>query len=220
MHLLDNPMYNALLTEHAAFALGTGLARRFPAEIAPFAGLAAGGELDLLDLYAPGETAILLGNQPASFDGWEVQKEFDVLQLVHATSPSTSEPSGVRLLSDQDVTAMLALTAIAYPSYFRARTPRLGEYCGVFDGPSLIAMAGIRMRLSGFEEISAICTHPDHRGRGLGAAVTRFMVNEIRRRGHTPFLHTESDNPAQQMYRKLGFEVRTSLPVKVLARSR
>ena len=157
MHLLDNPMYNALLTEHAPFAIGTGLARRFPAEIAPFGGLIQGGEPDLLDLYAPGETAILLGDQPASFDGWGVQKEFDVLQFVSRSSLRESEPTDVKLLSDQDVPAMLALTAIAYPSYFRAGTPRLGDYCGIYDGPNLVAMAGVRMRLPGFEEISAIC---------------------------------------------------------------
>ena len=50
--------------------------------------------------------------------------------------------------------------------------------------------------------------------------MTRFIITRILERGHTPFLHTESDNPAQQMYRKLGFEVRTSLPVKLLARGR
>ncbi|MFZ4508450.1 MAG: GNAT family N-acetyltransferase [Fimbriimonas sp.] len=219
---LDNPIYNALLTEHAVFSMGTGLARRFPAEIAPFGGLDAGGELDLLNLFALGEQAILVGGQPERLDGWEVVKGFEVIQFVHASPSSVPlrEPGRepVQLLSEDDLAAMLTLTSLAYPSYFRAGTARLGDYCGIYEGPELIAMAGVRMRRPGFEEISAICTHPDHRGRGLGSAVTRFMIDRIVSRVNTPFLHTESDNPAQLMYRKLGFEDRTLLPVQVLRR--
>ncbi len=219
MHILDNPMYNALLTEHASFAVGSGLARRFPAEVAPFGGLESGGEEELRQLFAEGEQAVFVGKCPSELTGWEFVKQFDVLQLIHTKYTSVSGLSSIQMMAEKDVSAMLQLTAMVYPSYFRPGTAQLGGYCGIYSDTELISMAGIRMKLPGYEEISAICTHLDHRGKGLGAAVTRFMIERIKARGNTPFLHTESDNPAQEMYKKLGFEIRATLPVKVLRRT-
>ncbi len=218
-HTLDNPMYNALLTEHASIAVGTGHARRFPSRVAPFGGLAPGGEADLLPLFQLGEQAVFVGESPVGPGGWTIIKMFNVIQMTMGATQSVSELSSIRLLTVSDVPAMLKLTSLVYPSYFRAETARLGEYCGIFEGEELIAMAGIRMKLPGYEEVSAICTHLDHRGKGLGSAVTQFMVQRIIQRGNTPFLHTESDNPAQQMYKKLGFEPRALLPVNVMERT-
>lgn len=212
-------MYNALLTGHASVAAGKRLARRFPSQVAPFGGLAPGGEADLLPLFEPGEQAVLVGESPVDQGGWRVIKTFDVIQMTMGATQSVSESPSIQLLTTSDVPAMLKLTSLVYPSYFRAETARLGEYCGIFEGEDLIAMAGIRMKLPGYEEVSAICTHLDHRGKGLGQKVTNFMLQRIISRGNTPFLHTESDNPAQQMYKKLGFEPRALLPVKVLVRT-
>lgn len=219
MHLLDNPMYSALQTEHASFASGSGLALRFPAEVAPFGGIAPGGEKDALTLFEPGERAVFVGLSPEDLTGWEVLKEFHVIQMQHTFFDSVSESVSVRLLSEDDTPAMLKLTSLVYPSYFRPETARLGEYCGIYSDTELIAMTGIRMKVPGYEEVSAICTHFDYRGKGLGKIVTNFMIQRILSRGNTPFLHTESDNPAQQMYRKLGFEDRAMLPVCVLKRA-
>jgi ribosomal protein S18 acetylase RimI-like enzyme len=218
-HILDNPMYNALLTEHAAVALGTGLARRFPSQVAPFGGLAPGGEADVLPLFEPGEPSVFVGESPSDLAGWQIIKRFEVLQMTLETTPSVSKLTSIRLLTMTDVPSMLKLTSLVYPSYFRAETARLGEYCGIYEGEELIAMAGIRMKLPGYEEVSAICTHLDHRGKGLGSAVTQFMIQRIIQRGNNPFLHTESDNPAQEMYKKLGFRPRAILPVNILERT-
>jgi ribosomal protein S18 acetylase RimI-like enzyme len=217
-HTLDNPMYNALLTEHAPVAIGGGRARRFPAQIAPFGGLELGGEADLLSLFQVGERAVFVGSFPLDQAGWQLVKEFEVIQMTLEDSRSVSELSDIQLLIESDVPAMLKLTSLVYPSYFRPETVKLGEYCGIYAGEELIAMSGIRMKLPGYEEVSAICTHLDHRGRGLGSMVTKFMTQRIIQRGNTPFLHTESDNPAQAMYQKLGFKPRAHLPVKVIER--
>lgn len=70
-------------------------------------------------------------------------------------------------------------------------------------------MAGERLRTDDFIEISAVCTHPDFRGRGLGAALLCAVGARIVRDGATPFLHTYAENAdAIALYRKLGFEVR------------
>lgn len=219
MHPLDNPMYEALRTEHSQYAVTSGSAKRFPADIAPFGGLPPGGDQDLRELYHPEETAVILGVGPESMQGWEVLKTFEVIQMTHCADSSYSKYNEAQLLSYSAVSDMLKLTSLVYPSYFRKETASLGEYCGIYSENELIAMAGIRMKIPGFEEISAICTHLDHRGKGLGSAVTSFMIERIRARGNTPFLHTESDNPAQQMYRNVGFEPRAVLPVWVLRRT-
>ena len=81
-------------------------------------------------------------------------------------------PVAIRPLTLDDEPQMAALVALTEPGPWRPRTIELGDYFGVFDGDRLVAMAGERQRLPGFTEVSAVCTHPDARRRGLGAAVT------------------------------------------------
>jgi len=114
---------------------------------------------------------------------------------------------------------VLDLTALVYPHYFREETAKLGDYFGIFDGETLCSMAGIRFAMNGYQEISAICTHPDYRGRGYAARLTHHLIHKITNEGDTPFLHTESDNPAKAMYEKLGFELHQELPFKVFERT-
>ena len=90
---------------------------------------------------------------------------------------------------------LLALALLTKPGPFGPRTIELGEYFGYFDdGDRLIAMAGERMAAAGLHEISGVCTHPEHQGRGLAR---RLMLKLIRRqllRGETPFLHVMRAN--------------------------
>ena len=60
-------------------------------------------------------------------------------------------------------------------------------------------MAGERLRPDGFTEISAVCTHPDFQGKGLGKTLTAIKVNEILNRGETAFLHVVLDNPPSDL---------------------
>jgi predicted GNAT family acetyltransferase len=70
-------------------------------------------------------------------------------------------------------------------------------------------MAGERFRLPGYVEISAVCTHPDARGKGLAAALTLDVAHAIRATGSEAFLHVlDSNEHAVRLYQKLGFEVR------------
>jgi ribosomal protein S18 acetylase RimI-like enzyme len=105
------------------------------------------------------------------------------------------------------------------PGPFAQRTIVLGSYVGIRSGDQLVAMAGERMRFDGFTEISAVCTHPDHRGRGHAVLLVSALMRSILARGETPFLHIFSDNTsAAALYRKLGFTYRRSLTVTVLKR--
>ena len=218
---LSNPIWSSLSTRHAHLARVHGRAMRYPEEIAPFAAMdapSAEAEQDLLDLVSIGETVCLLNILPASLDGWEIRKEFDAYQYVWEGEMPSPDPMAM-LLGPEDLGAMLDLTALVYPAYFRKGTAELGDYYGFFEGEQLCAMAGIRMAMTGFQEIGAICTHPDHRGRGLASRLTNHLIHLICTQSDTPFLHTEHDNKAaQSIYEKLGFRRRGILALRLLQR--
>jgi predicted GNAT family acetyltransferase len=114
-----------------------------------------------------------------------------------------------RPLGPGDVGEMLALVELTRPGPFAVRTVELGGFVGVFDGDRLVAMAGQRLAPPGFREVSAVCTHPDFRGRGLAAGLTTLVAQRILDRGERPFLHHAADNdPARRVYEALGFEFR------------
>ena len=81
-------------------------------------------------------------------------------------------------------------------------------------------MAGERMKLPGYTEVSGVCTHPDARGRGYAGLLSRVVSGRIMARGETPFLHAYASNHAAiRLYESLGFEVQRHMHVKVLRRA-
>jgi ribosomal protein S18 acetylase RimI-like enzyme len=46
---------------------------------------------------------------------------------------------------------------------------------------------------------------PEHRGSGLGTALLRDLLDEAARAGKAVTIHVEKFNPAQTLYRRLGF---------------
>ena len=107
---------------------------------------------------------------------------------------------------------MRELTQVAFPDFFRERTAELGLYLGIHDGLRLIAMAGERMAIEGWQEISGVCTHPDFAGRGHARRLTTALMHRHRRRGVGSFLHvSEANTGARRLYESMGFTVRASL---------
>lgn len=221
---LDNPMWHSLRTRHADLALVENAARRYPPDITPFAGIEEStmeAAADLLNLVDPGEQVGILNVLPPSFEGWETRKHIDIYQYIWKGPPEVLAPDeDAVLLSEEHLEAMLELTALVYPAYFRRGTAALGDYFGILREGRLCAMAGIRMSMDGYQEISAVCTHPDFRGLGYAKRLTSHLLHRITDQGDVPFLHTESDNvAAQAIYEKLGFLLRSILPFKVMERA-
>ena len=80
-------------------------------------------------------------------------------------------------------------------------------------------MAGERFHLDGWTEISAICTRPDYRGRGLASQLIGALVAGIELRSQRVFLHVLSTNTgAIRLYEELGFRVRQTATITVVAR--
>lgn len=223
-HPLDEVIWRALNSVHKPLAQGDEFACRYPAAIAPFA-----ATIDLCPLSFCSLSTLLESNEDriALFTPAEIQPPapFSVLrrekvdQMVLADAEACGTPSvpSVEVLSPVDVPEMLALTSATQPGPFGPRTIELGKYLGVRSGGRLVAMAGERMRLDGFTEISAVCVDVAYRGHGFATELIRALVASILRRSETPFLHVFSSNHgAIALYRKLGFELRRQLNLAVL----
>ncbi|MFJ1754863.1 GNAT family N-acetyltransferase [Kitasatospora sp. NPDC088134] len=210
--LLDNPAWAALTGPHAHFAERLGRAARYPVDVSPFTALADPADprawQDLAALAgAPGSTLAVTAAETAPA-GWEPQESGAGVQLVATALRTEPAPEAVRL-GPADVPEMLDLVARTKPGPFLPRTVLLGDYLGLRVDGRLVAMAGERLRLPGWTEISAVCTDPAHRGRGLATRLVRAVAHGIEQRGDTPFLHTAADNAAAiRLYESLGFTLR------------
>jgi predicted GNAT family acetyltransferase len=219
--VLDNPVWTALSTTHASFAQGDELAKRYPVDVAPFAATrdqSAESYDSLAQLIRPGETVALASVAVRDFPaGWTIVRLANSPQMVwHGQEPPPVKHS-VEDLDISHIDEMLALTELTKPGPFSKRVPELGSYLGIHEAGRLVAMAGERIRLSGYAEISAVCTHPDHRGRGYASSLVSALIQRITRRDETPFLHVRTENvEAIRVYEKLGFKTRRNLNFRIV----
>lgn len=230
MHLLDRPVWASLSTLLMPLSEGDALARRFDREVNLFA--SARDDRDpaalaaLAGLVRPGERVFVLQvPELAVPPGLVAVKRALGVQMV-ATRPLGAEagglPEAIERLGDSDAAEMLALAQLTEPGPFLARTHTMGAFIGVrargAQGP-LAAMAGERFRLPGYTEVSGVCTHPDHRGRGLARQLSAAVAAGIQARGDQPFLHAWKTNTAAiALYESLGFVLRAEVNVAVLQR--
>ena len=221
-HPLDNPAFGALTGPQAAFALRHGNALRFPPDVSPFGALAdETSEADWADarrLTDVGQVLLLVRLRPDVVpDGWRVVGGRPGVQLVASDVDAAPDQEAVPL-GPADVPEMLALTELTQPGPFEPRTVELGGYLGLRREGQLVAMAGERLRPPGYAEISAVCTHPDWRGHGFAARLTRAVAAGIAARGDTPFLHAAADNVnAIRLYKTLGFAHRREVSFVALS---
>lgn len=221
MSALDHPLWSSLTTLHRPLALGGGDVLRYPAEVAPFLAAPAGATISTLDgLVRDDETVLLVGPAPGLPAGWRLDSLGDILQMVCEAPPAPPDATGIVPLGERERPAVLELTALVYPHYFRPRTMDLGRYFGIFEHGRLAAMIGERMGFPGHRELSAICTHPDFTGRGLARRLVAYVGHDLHARGTTPFLHVAPSNTrAIELYERSGYRVRREIAFWSLRRA-
>ncbi|MBP9230993.1 MAG: GNAT family N-acetyltransferase [Phenylobacterium sp.] len=223
-HPLDRPVWSTLSTRQRDLALGDARALRFAPRYNVF-GAAADGSAEnlaaLADLIAADGNLWVVESQPFTPPpGVAVLKTAVCAQMV-AETPKPGDPDfAFEDLTDADAPQMLALATLTEPGPFFEATHRLGAFVGIKLDGRLVAMAGERMRPQGYTEISGVCTHPDHRGRGLAGKLMRVVAGRIKARGETPFLHAYASNTGTiALYESLGFKTRREVVATVIGRA-
>lgn len=226
-HPLDRAVWNALTTRLSGFvtADSDGRAVRIDPEVGVFVS-GADSEPETLQAMAelalrhPGAGMVELTGGPMGapdLPGVEVVNRVPLVQMVCSALTPGGPDLAFETLTDADAPEMLALATLTKPGPFRSKTRRLGPFIGVRQDGRLVAMAGRRLRVDGFTELSGVCTHPDHRGRGYAAGLSRAVVGEILATGDGAFLHAFAEHAATiAFYRSLGFEVRAPMTYTIL----
>jgi ribosomal protein S18 acetylase RimI-like enzyme len=215
---LDNPVLAALRGPHAGFAVGRDPVLRYPEDVSPFVAGPDGPDgpddgywRSLAELLGPGGFGAIPGLATPPPAGWTTLMDLPGVQMVDVGMAARPDEEAV-VLGPADVPEMLALVARTEPGPFLPRTHELGTYLGIRRAGTLVAMAGERMHLPGWTEISAVCTEPAYRGQGLAARLVRAVAVGIRERGEVPFLHAAATNTgAIRLYETLGFARRRDI---------
>ena len=227
MHPLDNVIWEALTTRQTQFAEGRADARRIIPEVGALAGLRepnVEAYRSLRELVSPGGTArvwLSLLDRFESAPGLELVTTFPGLQMVYENGDaigSTGQAAALSIeeLGPRDSPEMVELATLTRPGPFERRTHELGKYIGIRLEGKLIAMAGERLKVPGYTEVSAVCTHPDFRGRGYAQALVAAVADGIYAQGETPILHVLGSNVgAIRVYRSVGFVLRRTLHLAV-----
>jgi ribosomal protein S18 acetylase RimI-like enzyme len=199
------------------------LARRYPPAIAPFAAVAdmsAQSFAALGALMTGSDVVVLFTPDPVN-----APAELKVLlaetgeQMIGTPAESSIGGAEIITLGAEDAAAMVELTKLTNPGPFTLRTQELGTFLGIRIDGQLVAMAGERMKPVNYTEITAVCVHPNHRGRGYAQLLLGAVAKGITARGEIPVLHVFSHNhSAIALYRRQGMEIRRRLHVTVLQR--
>lgn len=215
--LLHNPVYYALCTGDQQLSFGTEQVKYYDEAVSPYAGFPDTYPNGFADLYAllPPDRKILYANpvpitQPG---GWFIQHHIEGLQFIYE-GPAVIEASFPNIvpLKEEHVDEMIELVKLTKPGPFGKRTIDFGFYHGIFDNGKLVAMTGQRLHVANYTEISAVCTHLNHLGKGYATALLQHQLKIILQQNEIPFLHVRADNDrAIAVYERLGF--RASRPM-------
>ena len=221
--LLDNPIWSSLATRHAHLAIGgVGIvARRYPADIGPLSAVQAANFRAFADLAAivpKSDVAVLFLEN--SVEGPRAGNCF-AMERLFRWSVLPFQISHLRRRDFTDVVCRFSRNADAgEPHRAWAIPQQYSQPRGVVgirvDG-RLAAMAGKRLSPTGFAEVSAVCTHPDFRGRGYAQALVAAVTRNIHSEGRTPFLTSfEANTAAIRIYQQVGFVHRRTFQLAVL----
>ncbi|MEM6387899.1 MAG: GNAT family N-acetyltransferase [Pseudomonadota bacterium] len=215
---LDNPVWWSLTTCHRRIAQSKGSAHMMGEEFGPFAALPGGDAEQIEDFLALVENR----NSPAlTFTrgtpfGAQFAPSGKGVQFVADQVTAPSNTPGIEVLTEADAFQIYDLAKRARPGPFECRTHQLGDFIGIKRDGRLIAMAGQRLKLPGFTEISAVSVDSAYRGQGLGKALVLEMAARIMAEGDAPFLHSYADNAgAIALYQRLGFRIRAEVSLTI-----
>lgn len=223
--LLNNPVWNGLTSGNRLLANGNNAVKYFDKEVSPLIGMSDYSQANfdaLYEMIPAGRVLATVSTEEITIpQNWKVIRHIKILQMVFdAPIPQTTTGQQFVSLQKQHVPGMMALTKLTNPGPFAERTIDFGNYEGIFSNGELIAMAGQRMQPLPYIEISAVCTHPNHHGKGYAGRLITSQIQKITALSGTPFLHVRGDNEtAIKLYQKLGFYIRTEVHFNMIQKN-
>ena len=219
---LDNPAWYALTEIQKHFAIGGNELKCYRKNIVDFAAYHS-SEKNILngldELYEPNEFFFIIGELPALPFNYIIESILPCLQMICFSSISITPEATIKKMDDEDEEEMTALINLVQPGYYKPDTRLMGDYYGIRINNQLVSLAGERIRMNGFTEISAVVTHPDFTGRKYAQQLMAHTVNKNIADGTIPFLHTaETNKRAINLYEYLGFETRRIIPFTKIKR--
>jgi ribosomal protein S18 acetylase RimI-like enzyme len=213
-HVLDNPAWSALNSGNSNLANGNQKVKYFDKDVSPFVAMPeyTSESLELLYNILPDNSPklIVAPNEISFPKEWKILGKLNGFQMVHELETIIeADMPGTIALTNAHVPQMLALTKLTNPGPFADKTIDFGHYRGIWDDDKLVAMAGQRFHAYNYTEVSAVCTHPNHLGKGYARKLLQLQVHRMKAEGKTPFLHVRYDNErAIKVYKDLGFSIR------------
>lgn len=211
---LDNPVWFSLCESHQIFAVNYDHVKFYQPDYCPFGGFTTTrGISKHIEEYATlVDNFFIVGNKPKLSNHALLKKELVCLQMIIKNGIDLEIKENITALTNEHSAALFELVNAVQPGYFKNKTALLGDYYGIFKNDELIAVAGERMKMFDFIEVSAIVTHPLHTGKGYAKQLIAHTVNNIFIKKKIPYLHVLENNfAAIKLYEKLGFTTRRKI---------
>lgn len=222
---LDNPVWFSLSNKESRFNAGNDQLKYFQQDVAPFLAAKNWDEADKKMMYdllpADRKFYVLIPRRIELPEGFDMHYTTPIYQMVcHNFQSFKLKNLPISTLSCDDVEGMIDLTARTKPGPFLQKTIEFGPYISIKQNGKIASMAGERMHLEGMTEVSAVCTEPEHLGKGYASHLMSIVCEQIIARGETPYLHVRADNDrAIKAYERLGFSIRADVFFAIIQKS-
>lgn len=211
---LDNPVWHSLNEIHQSFAIGNDEIKFYQPQVCPFGGINS-KHPDLISFFKTHpelNSFFIIGDKPTETPDLTIEKELICLQMICSFPIKIQFTENIIQLKECDKKQLIDLVNLVQPGYFKEGTLLMGDYYGIYNNKQLVAVAGERMKMDGFTEISAVVTHADFTGKGFARQLVAQTANKNFEHNTVPYLHVaETNTGAVRLYEKLGFIIRRKI---------
>lgn len=211
---LDNPAWHSLNEIHQSFAIGDDEIKFYQPHVCPFGGINS-KDADWISFFKKHPQLIsffIIGDKPIETPDLKIENELICLQMVCSSPVKLQFTENIISLKESHKKQLIDLVNLIQPGYFKEGTFLMGDYYGIYKNKQLIAVAGERMKMHGFTEISAVVTHGDFTGKGFAKQLVAQTANKNFEHNRVPYLHVaETNTSAVVLYEKLGFVIRRKI---------
>ena len=211
---LDNPVWYSLLETHKNFSIVYKDLKFYDPDYCPFGGFESEDDIPAqIDEYSKlTDSFFVVGEKPKFSEKITLKNELVCLQMIVENRIDLESKESIIRLNDKHGESLYNLVNLVQPGYFKKKTILMGDYYGIFKTDKLVAVAGERMKMNDFIEVSAVVTHPLYTGRGYAKQLIAYTVNEILSQNKTPYLHVaEKNSRAIKLYETLRFKIRRKI---------